>query len=186
MRVRVDEIPEAGRFLDFHWGQERLQPFIVPGDPHALNLVHPLVVQLEIHKEREHVHIAGSIRGSLRVTCDRCLETFAWPLEQTVDVFLIPGEEPEPDEEVELEFEELEYEFFDGEVINVDQLVAEQVFLALPFKTLCSEECQGICPSCGANRNLEKCRCGNQGQRSPFAVLNAVKGKLPAGPDAGK
>jgi uncharacterized protein len=179
MRIRIDEIPDAGRFLHFHWGEDRLQRFILPGDPRVVSLVRPVAVQLEIYKEQDHVRIQGSMQGALRVPCDRCLEIVTWPLEQKLDIFLIQEESPEVEEEIELDLGDLEYQFFDGEVIDIDQLVAEQIFLALPFKTLCSEECQGICPGCGANRNQEDCRCENQNQRSPFAVLEAVKGKLP-------
>jgi uncharacterized protein len=179
MRIRIDEIPDAGRFLHFQWDEDRLRHFMLPGDPRAVNLLRPVAVHLEIYKERDHLLIQGSLQGSLRVACDRCLETFTWPLEQNVEVFLVQEEGPEAEEDLELDLGDLEYEFFDGEVIDVDQLIAEQIFLALPFKTLCSEECRGICPRCGANRNLEDCRCENQGHRSPFAVLDAVKGKLP-------
>ncbi len=67
------------------------------------------------------------------------------------------------------------YEFFDGEVVEVDQLVAEQIFLALPVKVLCTDNCKGICPGCGANLNEEACRCKAGGRQSPFAKLKLIK-----------
>ena len=75
--------------------------------------------------------------------------------------------------------EDLAYEFFDGEVIEIDQLVAEQIFLTLPVKVLCSEECKGLCPGCGANLNDEACRCKVDDRKSPFAKLVAIKTGLP-------
>jgi uncharacterized protein len=60
-------------------------------------------------------------------------------------------------------------------VIEVDQLVAEQIFLALPVKVLCREDCKGICPGCGANLNEEACLCKAGGTQSPFAKLKLIK-----------
>ena len=73
----------------------------------------------------------------------------------------------------------MDYEFFDGEEIDIDLLVVEQIVLALPFKALCSEECKGICPHCGANLNLEPCQCAGKQADSPFATLQAIKQRLP-------
>ena len=42
---------------------------------------------------------------------------------------------------------------------NLDPLVTEDIFLSLPTKILCSEDCKGLCPKCGVNLNLGKCSC---------------------------
>jgi len=69
--------------------------------------------------------------------------------------------------------------FYDGEIIEIDQLVLEQVLLALPVKVLCSEACLGLCLHCGANLNDEPCMCRKQVQDSPFSKLDAIRQKLP-------
>jgi uncharacterized protein len=182
MLIRIDEIPDAGRRLHFHWDKERLQRFLTPDDPYAVGLERPVNVDLEIYKRPDHVRIQGNVNAALRLGCHRCLEAFTYALEQVVDTFLIHESKEGGQEEVELEEQELEYEFFDGEVIDIDQLVAEHIFLALPYKALCSEGCRGICPRCGANLNVEACRCGGEEKPSPFAALAAIKGKLPVKP----
>lgn len=179
MRIRVDEIPESGRFLHFHWSEERLKEFLPPEDPHEIELDRPVNVDLEIRKHPNHIRIRGVIHGIFRVSCHRCLRSFSWTLDEKVDTFLMKAEAAPSDEEVELEREELEYEFFDGEVIEIDQLVAEQIFLALPVKFLCSETCKGLCPHCGSNLNMESCRCAEKRTDSPFAALEALKSQLP-------
>jgi uncharacterized protein len=180
MRIRVDEIPESGRFLHLHWDEERLGRFLAPDDPFELELVRPVNVDLEINRRPDHVHVEGTIQGVLRLVCHRCLEPFEWNLNEPVDVYLVPAPPVETQEEVELEAEELDYDFFDGEVIEVDQLIAEQIFLSIPFKVLCSEDCRGLCPRCGANLNLEPCKCRKDTGDSPFAGLTALKDQTPA------
>lgn len=178
MRVRVDEIPESGRFLHFHWDDARLRQYLPEEDPFEFKLVRPVNVDLEIQKRPDHIHVQGTIRGTLQVACHRCLNAIAWPLNETVEVFLAEGDEPEPSEEVELDLNELDFEFFDGVAIEIDRLVAEQIFLALPVKILCSENCLGLCPRCGANLNDEPCRCEKSAGASPFAVLESMRERL--------
>lgn len=179
MRIRVDEIPESGRTLRFHWDQEKLSQFVPPDDPFQLKLVHSVNVVLTVNRRTDHIRIEGRIEGELEVMCHRCLKPFSYPLNEAVDVYLIEEDKAAEMDEKELESDELQYEFFDGEVIEVDQLVAEQIFLALPVKVLCSEDCKGICPGCGASLNEEECRCKADDKASPFAKLNALREKLP-------
>jgi len=183
MRVRVDEIPESGRFLHFHWDDARFRQHLPAADPFELKLIRPLNVDLDIQKRADHIRVQGILRGTLQVVCHRCLKAFSWPLEETVDIFLVEGEEPQPSEEIELEASDLDYEFFDGVIIEIDQLVAEQIFLALPVKILCSENCLGLCPRCGANLNEEPCRCEKSAAGSPFATLEAIKTRLTSAKD---
>lgn len=178
MLIRVDEIPEAGRRIHLHWGQERLLRFLPDDDPFPPVLLRPLNVDLEIQKRVDHIRIEGELVGGLHVSCHRCLEAFELSLHDTVDVALVPGEESSPAEEVELEARDLDYEFFDGVVIDLDQLVAEQVFLALPVKILCTERCRGLCPRCGANLNEGPCSCKRGDEESPFASLKAIRDRL--------
>ena len=42
---------------------------------------------------------------------------------------------------------------------DLGEMVREQVLLALPLRRLCREECRGLCPSCGVNRNADSCDC---------------------------
>lgn len=182
MRIRVDEIPESGRTLRFHWDEEKLRQFVPPDDPFNPKLIRPVNVVLNLSKHPDHIRITGTIDGPLEVSCHRCLTPFTFPLKETVDIYLMEEDRLPEEEETELESEELAYEFFDGEVIEVDQLVAEQIFLALPFKVLCSEECKGICPGCGANLNEESCRCKVDDRPSPFSKLRTI---LPGLPESG-
>jgi uncharacterized protein len=179
MRIRVDEIPESGRFVHLHWDQERLGKFLPPDDPFEMKLARPVNVDLEIQKRPDHIRVLGSIRGELQLACHRCLDPVRHQLDEAVDLFLIEEARSPDEEETELELEDLEYEFFDGEVIELDQLIAEQIFLSLPHKVLCTEACRGLCPRCGANLNAEACQCGKGKETSPFAKLKSLRDALP-------
>lgn len=179
MRIRVDEIPESGRTVRLHWDEDKLMSFVPPEDPFGLKLPRPVNAALTINRQVDHIRITGKVEGTLEVICHRCLQPFSYLLNEEVDVYLIEEERMPQQEEKELETEELVYEFFDGEIIDIDQLVAEQIFLSLPVKVLCSEDCKGLCPHCGANLNEEACGCRVEGTHSPFSKLASLKTKLP-------
>jgi uncharacterized protein len=175
MRIRVDDIPESGRVLHFHWDRNRLKDFMPPNDPFEMETLQPVSVDLEVHKGADHVRIRGSFSARFQLQCHRCLDPYPWQLLQEVDTLLLVEKHLPEEEEVELEPEDLEVEFFDGEEIDIDRLVAEEVFLALPFRALCSEECRGLCPGCGANLNRETCRCSKSDKKSPFQALERLR-----------
>ena len=77
--------------------------------------------------------------------------------------------------EIDLQPEDLDTEFFDGVTIDVDLIVAEQIFLALPQKPLCQRECAGLCSGCGADLNREECKCEKIERGSVFQALRSVK-----------
>jgi uncharacterized protein len=64
------------------------------------------------------------------------------------------------DDEISLGVEDTDVGFYTGQGLFLADALAEQVHLALPMKVLCSAECKGLCPSCGANLNRDRCRCG--------------------------
>ncbi|RMG65351.1 MAG: DUF177 domain-containing protein [Bacteroidetes bacterium] len=178
MKVHIDDIPEAGRDLHYHWKEGKLRQFMPPDDPFEIEMVEPIEVNLRISKKTDHLRVQGELRACLRLSCHRCLGHFQQQLQPPIDTVLMHAPATPEDEEVELDAEELDTTFFDGEEIDIDHLVAEELFLALPFQVLCKEECKGLCPGCGANLNLEPCRCERGVSASPFASLQLLKGRL--------
>ncbi len=159
MLIRIDEIPKAGLRIHLHRKPEWLKEFVEPDDVIAPELIKPLNVDLEIVKEKNFFKVRGSEEGTFRLLCHRCGEPFEFQLEETFE-FLLVGDEFSPrEEELELTPEEMDYEFFDGEKIDVEKILVEQIFLAMPQKILCKEDCKGLCAHCGANLNRETCNC---------------------------
>jgi len=60
---------------------------------------------------------------------------------------------------VELDDHEMVVAYYEGNHLDLGEVVREQCVLSLPLKPLCREDCRGRCPSCGKNRNLESCEC---------------------------
>ncbi len=104
--------------------------------------------------------VDGSIRAAGKLVCVRCLEPVPWQAEEEFSLEYRRRDAHPSEEEVALEDGELDVAFLTQEVLDLSQLAAEQVLLALPMRIVCDDECAGLCPQCGANRNVAgSCRC---------------------------
>ena len=59
--------------------------------------------------------------------------------------------------------------------IDLDEVLREQFYLALPMKPLCREDCAGLCPQCGTNRNTGTCSCETEPEDPRLAPLRRLK-----------
>lgn len=184
MRIRVKDIPDTGIIRNPSFGEQELLPFLAHEYAREIQLPHPLRAHIELYKHGDHVRVFGSLTGVLRLFCDRCLQPVEWKVDEHIDTVLIEQQYAPREEEIELEKDDLNYEFFEGDAIDVDRLIAEQVLLVLPAKVLCSSWCRGLCPVCGANLNYEDCGCERDKEGSSFAVLKSIKNRLPKGEDS--
>ena len=75
----------------------------------------------------------------------------------------------------ELEEEDLDLSFYEGEEIDLSPLVQEQIILALPTRPLCRESCKGLCPQCGVNLNVQTCTCATVVDDPRLEVLRTLR-----------
>ena len=134
-------------------------------------------VQLEgtVTRDRGAVTIAGQASATLELSCGRCLE--AYPLEVTTSfdlAYLPSSERPERETDVEVADEDIDTAYYDEGRIDLAELVHEQLQLALPMKPLCREDCRGLCPVCGVNRNTTTCACEASWTDPRLAGLKAL------------
>jgi uncharacterized protein len=109
---------------------------------------------------------AGSAEALVRTPCVRCLCDFDAPVTAEIEGFyVLPGH----DEQIP---EEQEFEHIASDMrVDLEPAVIQSIVVSLPFAPLHAEDCQGICPVCGADRNLEDCGCGGSDPVSPFGAL---------------
>ncbi len=107
------------------------------------------------------IHVRGRVEAELGLSCGRCLEPFDLPVRQEVDLFYLPRGETatEQEEDVALSDHDLVVAYYEGEQLDLGEVIREQFVLALPMKRICKEACAGLCPTCGANHNRTSCEC---------------------------
>jgi uncharacterized protein len=108
------------------------------------------------------IRVKGRIKSDLETECDRCLGRAAFRVDAAFDLFYRPiasAEEVGEDEETAIDEGEAEMGFYKLPGLELEDIIREQLLLQLPMQRVCSENCKGICPVCGANRNETACNC---------------------------
>ena len=141
----------------------------------AYQVVAPVQVDLEIHKDKDRFRLVGTVRTELELSCGRCLEPFRMPFEGAVDVRYLPASEMSAEDEREVAEEDLDTSYYRDDQIDLNELLREQFYLALPMKPLCQEGCAGLCPQCGTNLNTGTCQCTSQWEDPRLAPLKELK-----------
>jgi uncharacterized protein len=131
----------------------------------------PLRVGAVAERVGSEIRVRGHLETVLGASCDRCLGPVEIPVERDFDVYYRPLSTIAREEEVEVSEDELNVGFFSGDGVELADVITEVVILSVPMKLVCGPDCQGLCPVCGANRNVEECHCPQPKADSPFAAL---------------
>jgi uncharacterized protein len=144
----------------------------------SYRVIAPVSLEFEIHKAKEHFQLTGRTRTTLELPCSRCLEPFTWPVDAEFDLRYQPqtaNSSPAPDEEREIEEDDLTTAFYENDEIDLGQLMREQFLLSLPMKPLCRANCLGLCPVCGTNLNRESCNCKREWEDPRLDALRRLR-----------
>jgi len=143
-----------------------------------VRLIVPPSISAQIRRHGGRAKVAGKITAQLQLECDRCLNLIDFPVASRFDLEYVTREDYQAQQAIELTEDDLDLSLFDGEVIDIDELVREELLLAVPTHLLCQENCKGVCPNCGVDRNSIDCRCEIQEGDPRWAGLKAlVNGK---------
>jgi uncharacterized protein len=135
----------------------------------------PVKLAFEIHKDKSTFRLVGRTETTLEVPCSRCLESMIVPVKTEFDLRYQPHSTNTGEGEKEIEEDDLTTAFYQNDEIDLEQLMREQFYLALPMKPLCGEDCQGLCPICGANLNRTTCDCKVESEDPRLAPLAKLK-----------
>jgi len=138
-----------------------------------------LVVEHRGHKQDvEDIRLVGNLAGQFESGCARCLE----PVRQTVgrdfDLIYRPLGVDRRADEVSISEAETEIGYYQGDGLLLEDVLREQVLLAVPVRALCREDCKGLCPHCGCNLNVEPCHCEQRPGDPRWEALSEIRKKL--------
>jgi uncharacterized protein len=119
----------------------------------------PLELHCKVSKSGEYILAEGTLKGLLRFTCDRCLKSFENPFRTCLEIQFRQGPDPNAGEETSETLPESDLVFFEGDSVDLGDEIRQTLELSVPMRSLCSDACRGLCGGCGADLNVEKCRC---------------------------
>ncbi len=106
-------------------------------------------------------HVEADLEA--RLTCDRCLATYRWPLHVAYDELYVTAEEAAAHRAAGEDGEgDVRRATYAGDVLDLEEGLRQSVIMALPMKKLCRQDCRGLCPKCGRNLNTGACTCADE------------------------
>ena len=170
MRIELENLEKKGGNVSREYQADELT-----FDEPDLRLVEPVRVAGRIRRRNEEVELRGRLATKVAVPCGRCLKSVELPIEVEFTERFTSAVAWANEEQHELQSEDLDLALFDGEGIELDDLVKEEILLAMPGHTLCREECKGLCPTCGTNLNESSCDCGTNQIDSRWEKLKDLR-----------
>lgn len=184
MKILLDRLTDSPRRYDFDaepawWEAARARLAELAGSDRD-----EFHFEITAYRMGQDVYLEGEIRGSTELECGRCLARYVSPLRESFRLVLEPAGDrvpAEPEAAAALARDglclgdEIETGWFRGREIELGPFLLEVVTLALPVQPLCREDCRGLCPRCGADRNQTACRCEEAKPASAFAALRALR-----------
>jgi uncharacterized protein len=173
--LKLDEIPPEG--LNLNWTEQKssLLPYLENLSQIDFDFETPPQSEVRVWKAGQSVLIKGKVQTNLQLQCVRCLKEFSFPISSTFELTLHPLKETSSTEEKELGEDDMASSFYAGGDIHLSEIACEQIFLEIPYKPLCHEECKGLCPICGKDLNLTSCNCAKEEFASSFSPLQKLK-----------
>ena len=153
-QIPISEISEEGLPLSFSENPAELD-LAVP----SARFLQPIAVDLVLVKAARVISATGCIKASVTCECVRCLSQFLVPLDIPVATQFLPALPPLTPGEHQMPPAEAEDYYYQDGVVVLDDLVRQEVILAVPFSPQCRADCRGLCPQCGQDLNVGTCAC---------------------------
>jgi uncharacterized protein len=154
MRIELEKLEESGGKFSRIYQLDEL-----PLEDTELRLVEPSEIHGRIRRKGAEVELRGELRAKVAAPCGRCLKPVELVIQSKFAERFVPAVSWGAEAQHELTEEDLNLSVFDGEAIELDDLVREEILLETPGHVLCGENCKGLCPVCGIDRNLGNCQC---------------------------
>jgi uncharacterized protein len=122
----------------------------------------PVHVRVRITNTGERLLLNGTIKACVAMPCSRCLESFDYKVETDFTEEL--SNKDSGDDIVS----------FEGDTIDLTDIIINNILLSLPMKAICDLNCKGLCPNCGTNLNIKKCNCTGNDLDPRLAVLKGL------------
>lgn len=125
----------------------------------------PVLIRGTIANNTKSLDLEAKAEGEMKVHCARCQKPFVVPVKFRIHEILVSGEDNTDDSDVIA---------ISGDELDIDEIVLNNFYMSLPGRFLCSEDCKGLCPKCGADLNLGGCGCDKEDIDPRWADLQKI------------
>ncbi len=145
MLISVMEARKSpGQAFGFSFENSGLSPLVLGAE--EVVLIKPVSVSGSIVADAEGISVRGTLKTAFQTECARCLKPLEEPIATEFNVRF--HKSAGDDDEIYL---------YEGDSLDITDMIKDHVLLALPIQSLCGPDCKGLCPICGTNLNEGGC-----------------------------
>jgi uncharacterized protein len=130
------------------------------------------------HEVIQDIRLRGKLSAGLELQCARCLEPVPQDVAREFELLYRPLGADAGRDELSVTDAEAEIGYYQGDGLLLEDVLREQVLLALPLKVTCRQDCRGLCLHCGKNLNEEQCSCTTAVEDPRWTALREIRSKL--------
>jgi len=172
MEIRLDQIGDE----PFRWQETRSIPVESLQRTQLLELG-DIGWDGEVSRTSSGFLLKARVEYSQTLECPRCLGASGIDVKTKIKLAIEPKSDELFVEELELGKSDLGVLYLEGEILDTDPILTEQIQLNIPMRQLCRQDCEGLCPQCGIDRNVESCECEEVGDPR-WAALTALRDRI--------
>lgn len=172
LEYRIKDLESGDKDVSLALSSEQIADSVGDLDVDLANT--EIALSAHLHLQATVVQVDGELRGKLVLPCQRCLELATVPVEMRLHKIYTAATEKR-DSDAAVDDEDVDYAHHDGDTVDLWPVLREDLILTVPITVLCQEDCLGLCPSCGIDRNRASCDCESKHRQSPFAGLRSIK-----------
>lgn len=124
------------------------------------------------------IRVVGDFSAEVELHCARCLELVPMKLSGDFDLLYRPMSTIKAADEVSISDADTEIGYYQGDGLMLEDVIKEQLLLSAPLRALCQEDCKGLCPHCGVNKNTTECGCTEKRTDPRWNALAEMKDKF--------
>ncbi len=173
MKLDVSHVPETGLGVNVE-----LDAGEVDISDATAGLTGNLQLNGRVLEAGEEMLLEGKLRGTLSLSCSRCLNSFLQPFEIAVSAKYVNAAENAHEDQADAGPRDVTRISFVGDEIDLSSGIREDLLLNVPLKPLCREDCRGLCPQCGADLNEGECTCEKKTADPRLAELRDIRATL--------
>jgi uncharacterized protein len=148
-----------------------LEDFELGGEPVTFRA--PVHAVFDLTRVKSGILLNGTLETQVELTCVKCLKRFTTEIKAELnEAYSLPGYE-----EIFEGYDEV-FTIENGQEIDIEPAMVENIVINISSHPVCSELCQGICPKCGADLNTEKCSCERDEIDPRLSILKKFKESL--------
>jgi uncharacterized metal-binding protein YceD (DUF177 family) len=151
MIIRISDLPTTGLEVKDKLPLPAFNERLSAGDSHGIVFTEGLDVQLTVYKSPSGAETKGNVKATYRQPCARCTDGVERSLELPINYILQPRPVTAAFKDSELYEDDIGITYYDGDHVNLEELIQETIILSLSIFWSPDENEKGDCSVCHKN-----------------------------------